>query len=339
MRRILPASCTLLMFAGLTLAQPKPPATGNIYKRSIKSVVWVFDSVGGGKARTGSGTLIDAKDRIIITNYHVVGDDPDVMVLFPILDKSGNVLNDRKDYLALIQSGRAPKGKVLAIEKKRDLALVQVSEIPKDTQAIRIAKDGVGPSDPVHCIGNSGVSAGLFDYCKGDVRNVAQLRTTPKGSDRPFELNCRMIEHTAPVNQGQSGGPVLNDAGDLIGVTQGHALGENARGVSLAVDLSEVKEFLKQNKYGRLLNVPAPAVASGSTEPKTAVSSTPAGEPDAGADAARQESSAAGKLSFAKELIAAGKKEKARERLDDILKNFPKTKAAAEAKTLLDSLK
>jgi len=35
----------------------------------------------------------------------------------------------------------------------------------------------------------------------------------------------------------------------------------------------------------------------------------------------------------------AGKKDKARERLDDILKNFPNTKAAGEAKTLLETLK
>jgi S1-C subfamily serine protease len=337
MRRFASAAMTLIAFTGLTLAQPKPAApTGNIYKRTIKSCVWVFSPLGGGKARTGSGTLIDVKDRLVITNYHVVGDDTDVYILFPILDKAGNPHNERQEYVNLINSGKAPKGKVIAVEKKRDLALVQVAAIPKDTPAVRISKDGVGPSDAVHCIGNSGASAGLFDYCKGDVRNVAQLRAMPKGSDKPFELNARMIEHTAPVNQGQSGGPVLNDAGDLVGVTQGHALGENVRGISLAVDLSEVKDFLKANKYARLLNAPPTAIASAVESPK---SSTPAGEPDAKADAAKQENAAAGKLSFAKEFISAGKKDKARERLEDILKNYPTTKAAAEAKTLLESLK
>lgn len=337
MRRALPSFALFLGFAGLTLAQPKPaPATGNIYKRSIRSVVWVFQPTGGGKARTGSGTLIDTKDRLIITNYHVVGNDPTAFVMFPVLDKNGNPINNKDEYVNLVRTNRAPKGKILATDPKRDLALIQIVDpIAKDTPAIRIAKDGVGPSDVIHCIGNSGVSAGLFDYCKGDVRNVAHKKARPRDADPPFEIDMKMIEHSAPINKGQSGGPVFNDAGELVGVTQGVVSGEGINSISIAVDLSEVKEFLKANKYGRLLNTPAPAVASATDTPKPA---TPA-EPDPKADAARAESAAAGKLAFAKEFISAGKKDKARERLEDILKNYPTTKAAGEAKTLLESLK
>jgi S1-C subfamily serine protease len=333
----------LALLLGITLAsislfgQTKPAdksGTGNIYKRSIKSVVWVFDKVGANSARIGSGTLIDAKDRIIITNYHVVGDDTNVFTLFPILDKAGNPINDRNVYIRMINNGTAPKGKVIAREPKRDLAMIQVDTIPKETHAIRIAKDAVGTADTIHCIGNSGASAGLFDYCKGDVRNVAQRRSRLKDTDPPFEINAKMIEHSAPINKGQSGGPVLNDAGELVGVTQGHVPEELARNISLAVDLSEVKEFLKANKYARLLNMPPSTVASATESTKT---STP--EADAKAEAARKESAAAFKLDSAKELIAAGKKEKAKERLEDIVKNYAETKSADEAKKLLDTLK
>lgn len=325
-----------LSFGSLTLVgQTKPPdKSGNIYKRSIKSVVWVFDKITSTTARTGSGTLIDVKDRLIITNYHVVGDDSSVYILFPVIDKNGNPVNERNTYIQAINNGTAPKGKVIAKESKRDLALIQLDTVPKDTHAIRIAKDGVGAADVIHCIGNSGASGGLFDYCRGDVRNIAQRRGRPKDADPPFEINAKMIEHTAPVNKGQSGGPVFNDAGDLVGVTQGHVPEEVARGISLAVDLSEVKEFLKANKYARLLNTPPSTVASAIEPTKTAP-----GESDAKAEAARKEASAAFKLESAKELIAAGKKDKAKERLDDIVKNFPDTKAAEEAKKLLETLK
>jgi serine protease Do len=323
-----------LSFGALTLVGQTKPAdkTGNIYKRSIKSVVWVYDKISSTSARTGSGTLIDVKDRLVITNYHVVGDDNMVYILFPDLDKTGNPINDRNVYTEKIRNGSAPKGKVLARESKRDLALVQLDAIPKDTHAIRIAKDGVSASDTVHCIGNSGISGGLFDYCPGAVRNVVQRRGKPKDSD--FEINCKMVEHTAPINKGQSGGPVLNDAGDLVAVTQGHVTADNANSISLAVDLSEVKEFLKANKYARLLNTPPSTVASATESTKVAPS-----ESDAKAEAAKKEASASFKLDSAKELIAAGKKDKAKERLDDIVKNYADTKVADEAKRLLETLK
>ena len=324
-----------ITFASLSLlGQTKPsekPGT-NIYKRSIKSVVWVYDKISANTARIGSGTLIDVKDRLIITNYHVVGDDPSVYILFPDLDKSGNPINDRTAYTDKIRAGAAPKGKVLTRDPKRDLALIQVDTIPKDTHAIRLAKDGVGASDNIHCIGNSGLSGGLFDYCPGSVRNVAQRRGRPKDSD--FEINCKMVEHTAPINKGQSGGPVLNDAGDLVAVTQGQVSADNANSISLAVDLSEVKEFLKANKYARLLIAPASTVASATESPKT-------GPPDvdAKAEAVKRETIAAFRLESAKELIATGKKDKARDRLEDIVKNYADTKAADEAKKLLETLK
>ncbi len=327
------AALLAMSFGALTLfGQSKPADKANIYKRSIKSVVWVYAMVSSTSARVGSGTLIDAKDRIVITNYHVVGDDPTVFVLFPDLEKTGSPINDRTHYTDKIRAGTAGKGKVIARDTKRDLALIQVDAIPKDTHAIRVSKDGVGASDMVHCIGNSGLSGGLFDYCPGSVRNVASHRGRPKGSD--FEINCRMVEHTAPINKGQSGGPVLNEAGDLVAVTQGNLSAENANSISLAVDLSEVKEFLKANKYARLLNVPASTVASATETTKPAPV-----EPDAKAEAAKRESTAEFKLSSAKEFIANGKKDKARERLEDITKNFADTKSAVEAKKLLATLK
>lgn len=325
-----------LLFASLgtlsLLGQTKPAEkTGNIYKRSIKSVAWVYNKVSPNKAATGSGTLIDTKDRLVITNYHVVGDSDTVFIFFPQFDQSGNPVNDRDVYTNKIRGGVAPKGKVLAKEPQRDLALVQVDSIPKDAPAIRISKTGVGAADSIHCIGNSGLSGGLFDYCPGSVRNVVKLKGRPK--DAGFEIQCRMVEHTAPVNKGQSGGPVLNDAGELVAVTQGHVSAENANTISLAVDISEVKEFLKAHKYGRLLNMPQTSVAS------AAVDTSKPPESDGKAEASRKEASAAFKLESAKELIAKGKTDRAKERLEDIITNFAETKAAPEARTLLESLK
>ncbi len=55
-------------------------------------------------------------------------------------------------------------------------------------------------------------------------------------------------------------------------------------------------------------------------------------------DAERSEKSAASKLKFAKQLAEDGRTEKARERYQEIIKDYPKTKAAREARQLLNKL-
>lgn len=348
-RRIFVAALVLVVAALTGTAQsPKsgskkgPPADGNVYQRTIRSVVWVFDPVSPTAARTGSGTLIDVKDRLIITNYHVVRDHNEVSCVFPIFDSSGRPVTERDQYRAQLQANLAPKGKVLARIPAKDLALIQLDRLPKEAPpAVRLAKDGVGQGDTIHCIGNAGASGGLWNYTKGDVRNVALQRVnTGSGKDKAdsFRLEARLIEHSALVNRGDSGGPVLNDAGELVGVTQGHVPDEVARGISLAIDLTEVKEFLRGNKYARLTNYTPTVVASASDKPKTSTPAADAALTDPKADAEKQEKAARAKLDFAKEFIQEGKKDKARERLESIVKDYPNTTAASEAKELLKKL-
>jgi hypothetical protein len=55
-------------------------------------------------------------------------------------------------------------------------------------------------------------------------------------------FEARVIETDSPTNPGDSGGPLLNDAGELVGVTQGGAIKANS--VSTFVDVYEVKRLL-----------------------------------------------------------------------------------------------
>ena len=95
-----------------------------IYRQSLRSIVWILSPRGGGMMSSGTGSLIDPKKRLVITNYHVVGDNDRVMVVFADYRKGNKLITERSHYLDLVQKGSSIKGKVLYRETNHDLAVV-----------------------------------------------------------------------------------------------------------------------------------------------------------------------------------------------------------------------
>jgi len=57
-----------------------------VYQKVVRSTAWVHADRGNGRKATGSGSLVDKGRRLVLTNYHVVGDVKDVTVFFPQYD-------------------------------------------------------------------------------------------------------------------------------------------------------------------------------------------------------------------------------------------------------------
>src|SRR5439155_18837412 len=132
-----------------------------------------------------------------------------------------------------------------------------------------------------------------------------------------------------PVNAGDSGGPLLNSAGELVAVTQGGAVATQGT-ISFFIDISEVRSMLKAKNI-RITNAPAAAeattLADSKSEPKADAKTADAAAKTADAsDAEKQEKAAEQKLRFAKALM--NRPSVARDRLEEIVKTYPKTKAA-----------
>jgi hypothetical protein len=204
--------------------------------------------------------------------------------------------------------------------------------VPPGARVLQLARSSARPGQAVHSIGNPGSSGALWVYTQGSVRAVYHkkwnVRTT---AAKPHEFEAEVVETQSPTNPGDSGGPLVNDRGELVGVTQGFAAG--AQLLSLFIDISEVRDFLK--RHHKLPRQPEPLASD------TRARSRPGTEEAAGKseeDSARAEHRAAMKLNFAKALEHDGKLVKAKERYEEIVADFPKTKAAAEAKTLLEKL-
>ena len=251
-----PALWLPLLLAGAWPAPAYAQGEGaKVYKGAVPSVVWVHSTRDKGLA-TGSGTLVDKERRLVLTNYHVVQENPNAKVFFAVL-RDGQPVSE-KDYYIDRARRLSIAGKVILFNKKVDLALIQLDSLPEKINAVPLATGSPEPGSATHAIGNAGKSGALFGYIKGTVRAVYQKQwkaeIEPK---RVLNFDAKVVETDSPTNPGDSGGPLLNDKGELIGVTEGGAL--NAQLISTFVDVSEVKKLL-ESKAVRDLKVEKPAV-------------------------------------------------------------------------------
>jgi S1-C subfamily serine protease len=178
----------------------------------------------------------------VLTNYHVVEDNPRATIFFPEYE-TGKPIPEKQYY-----SDRAKRlgipGKVIAVSKSTDLAIVQIDKVPEGIKAIPLALASPEPGETIHSIGNAGKSGALWGYVKGTVRQVYKKKWQAALSEtRKITFEAHVIETDSPTNPGDSGGPLLNDKGELVGVTQGGAV--NAQLVSYFVELREVRALLK----------------------------------------------------------------------------------------------
>jgi S1-C subfamily serine protease len=234
------AAVALLLFVGAAPARADEDAGSKVYAEALKSVVWIHSPRGPGKSATGTGSLVDRKLKLVLTNYHVVGDGDRAVVMFPAY-KGNRVVAEREYYLDRLKADGI-RAKVVARDKQADLALIQLESVPEGAVAIPLAKESVVPGQTVHSLGNPGGSGALWVYTPGKVRQVYEKKWKAQLGDEVRTFEAHVVETDSATNPGDSGGPLLNDKGQLVGVTQGGAIKE--RLISTFIDVVEVKQFL-----------------------------------------------------------------------------------------------
>jgi V8-like Glu-specific endopeptidase len=257
MRCTLAVLLLLSWFGPAALARPKedPPkvepadAGVSVYQKVVHSTAWVHSDRGGGHYATGSGTLIDKGRRLVLTNYHVVGNIKNATVYFPVFEGK-KAIPDRKYYLDRASKLGIP-GEVVELDKEADLALIRVERVPEGITELPLAAESPEPGQAVHSLGNPGKSGALWVYTQGKVRQVYTKKWKAKLDEKTTHtFEAKVIETDSPTNPGDSGGPLVNDKAELVGVTQGGAI--DAQAISIFVDLSEVKRLLKRRSVQTL---------------------------------------------------------------------------------------
>lgn len=215
-----------------------------IYQYVLKSVVWILVPMEQGLS-SGSGTLVDKKNRLILTNHHVVhGGRGQPVVFFPLY-KDGKLVSERDRYIERIKSNTdLLLGKVVRQDEKRDLALIQVDSLPEGVEPLKLASGPPSPGANVYSIGSPGVSGALWLLTPGTVRQVSRQKWQAVGGRQVFEMEAEVIESTSPINSGDSGGPLVNDKGEQVGVAE--AVSRVANSLSLFVSVNEASNFVRR---------------------------------------------------------------------------------------------
>ncbi|MCW9698278.1 Do family serine endopeptidase [Avibacterium sp. 20-129] len=167
----------------------------------------------------GSGVIINAEKGYVLTNNHVI---------------------DQADKITVkLQDGREFNAKLVGADELSDIALIQLED-PKNLTEIKMAdSDKLRVGDYTVAVGNP---FGLGQtVTSGIVSALGRSTGSEKGSYENY------IQTDAAVNQGNSGGPLLNLNGELIGINTAiiSPSGGNA-GIAFAIPSNMANSLVKQ---------------------------------------------------------------------------------------------
>jgi len=230
-RLLLGAALTLFCLASAEFVR----ADSKVYLNLLHSTGLVEVPHPESRITYGTCCLVDHEQRLALTSQHLVRGAEEVLVYFPVY--RGTVIPELAHYHRYVA---AVHGRVVHRDAHRDLALLHLDSLPDHVQALLLG-ESVGPGDTVHSVGNSGVLAGkLWRYTAGKVRSVYQAAILTEDG----LLNARVVETQSAINGGDSGVPLVNDRGGLVGVVNSAQKRSNL--VSFCVDVSEVRAFLAE---------------------------------------------------------------------------------------------
>ena len=183
------------------------------------------------KVEVGGGTgFVISEDGLILTNKHVVSEQG-------------------ADYTVITNDGEKYEAQILATDPFNDLALLKV-------EGINLPPLELGDSSKIK-IGQTVIAIGnaLGEYrntvTKGVISGVG--RTITAGNGRGFSETLEdVIQTDAPINFGNSGGPLIDLQGKVIGVNT--AIASGGQLIGFAIPINQAKEVIESvKKYGKVV--------------------------------------------------------------------------------------
>ena len=189
----------------------------------------------------GSGFVADATRGIIATNYHVIEHAKhakQVTVRF-----GGN--KEKRDF---------PCDGFVAILPGKDLALIHVQPTgPWKLRSLRIADGLPSPGATVYTFGSPigmefTVSGGMVSAVRSG-QEVSELIGKFAGADyyakgMHYNIDATWIQITAPISPGNSGGPLTNTRGEVLGLNTWKWGGSQGENLNFSISALHLRQFL-----------------------------------------------------------------------------------------------
>ncbi|MFF9624146.1 S1C family serine protease [Streptomyces griseosporeus] len=226
------ASVIAMVLAGTAAqAAPADDSPQDIFDKAAPATVNVI-----GKKGSGSGFVYDADQGLIVTNAHVVAGEDALKAVIP-------------------GKGEVPV-QVLGSDPCEDVAVLKLSTPQDDLEALEFGdSDDVNAGDQVTALGypasfQSNVEAEKPVYTSGAVQSP-NVPADPSPSDPHFTAT---IQHSATLNPGNSGGPLLDSNTEVVGLNT--LQNPDAQGQYYSISSRHVRSLLKPLADGLKKNDP-----------------------------------------------------------------------------------
>ena len=198
------------------------------------------DSQGATEKQTvgGGSGFFSSSNGMIITNKHVVSD-----------------LN--AEYTVITNDGKEYSARVLARDANKDIAIIKIEgenfpTLPLgDSDALRIGQTVIAIGNSLGEFSNS-VSKGIISGLRRNITAGSGLGESEKLSD--------IIQTDAAINSGNSGGPLLDISGNVIGVNV--AMAQGAENIAFSIPVNQIKKIVDQVKSTGKISTPFLGVRS-----------------------------------------------------------------------------
>jgi S1-C subfamily serine protease len=185
-------------------------------------------------AAAGTGMILSA-DGLVLTNNHVID-------------------NSTAIRATVVGTGRTYEAKVLGTAKTLDVALLQLVGA-KGLPTVKLdtsSKLKVG--DPIVAAGNAGGRGGDPSVVSGTITALGQSITASDENGDNAETHHELIETNAPIQPGDSGGPLIDTDGEVIGMNTAASASnqfQSSRSVGYAIPIRNALDVVDQIKAGK----------------------------------------------------------------------------------------
>lgn len=270
MRSVMWGTFVTLFMVWSTAASGKELSPREIYEQASPAVVMVMGYADGGRKGSGGTGSIIQSDGLVLTNAHVVIEEQTgkPFARLSVFLKPFRVTGESKSDLS-----RMARAKLLAYSQPLDLALLKLEGVTEPLPVVDVSESGrVRIGDRVVAIGHP-EQGGLWTLTTGVISAEVDNFNGVKGK--------HVFQTETGLNRGNSGGPLLDGEGQMVGVNTAIARvasdGLPITSISFSLKSSVARQWLREQGVG----IRGTTLPTGQMQPAVDQSMPPSVQPKA----------------------------------------------------------